>query len=75
MEALLLTAAVVGAMVLALVLLGRTWPRSSRAGGFRAGKGAGRDAPDPGVAGGAREDDDVHWSWPDGHDEESDPRA
>ena len=44
MEALLLTLGVVLLMVGTLVLLSRTWPRSSRLGGFRAGRGAGHEA-------------------------------
>ena len=64
MEALLLTLGVVLLMVGTLVLLSRTWPRSSRLGGFRAGRGAGHEAgagsdPDATVP----EDDDAHWRW------------
>ena len=44
MEALLLTLGVILLMVGTLVLLARTWPRSSRLGGFRAGRGAGHEA-------------------------------
>ena len=44
MDALLMTAALIGLMIGALVLLGRTWPRSSRLGGYRAGRGAGHEA-------------------------------
>ena len=66
MEALLLTLGVILLMVGTLVLLARTWPRSSRLGGFRAGRGAGREA-----EGGSDtdatvpEDDDAHWRWSD----------
>jgi hypothetical protein len=66
MEALLMTAALVGLMIGALVLLGRSWPRSSRLGGFRAGRGAGHDsASGPDADAGAHEDDDAHWRWTD----------
>jgi hypothetical protein len=69
MDALLMTAALVGLMIAALVLLGRTWPRSSRLGGYRAGRGAGHDTgggPDAGAPEvGAPEDDDAHWRWTD----------
>lgn len=65
MDAWLATLAVVGLMVLALVLLARTWPRSSRGGGYRAGRGAGHAAgSDAAAEPPAPEDDDVHWSWP-----------
>jgi hypothetical protein len=71
MDALLLTAALIGLMIGALVLLGRTWPRSSRVGGYRAGRGAGRGAADGLDAGdGAPEDDDAHWRWSDPNGEE-----
>jgi len=66
MEALLLTVALVVLMVGTLVLLARTWPRSSRSGGYRAGRGAGRDASggsDTGTV--VPEDDDAHWRWTD----------
>ena len=69
MEALLLTLGVVLLMVGTLVLLSRTWPRSSRLGGFRAGRGAGHGAEggsDPGAA--VPEDDDARWQWPDAND-------
>jgi hypothetical protein len=77
MEALLLTLGVVLLMVGTLVLLSRSWPRSSRLGGFRAGRGAGHDAgsgPDPDA--GVPEDDDAHWRWSDpdpGADEKDGP--
>jgi hypothetical protein len=78
MEALLLTLGVVLLMVGTLVLLSRTWPRSSRLGGFRAGRGAGHEAghgteggSDPGAA--VPEDDDARWHWPDA-DEGGAPR-
>jgi hypothetical protein len=67
MDAWLATLAVVGLMVLALVLLGRTWPRSSRAGGYRAGRGAGHTpGTDAAAEPPAPEDDDVHWNWHEG---------
>jgi hypothetical protein len=63
MEALAATLAVVLLMVGALALMARTWPRSSRLGGYRARAKDGSAATDetPGVAG--REDDDAHWNW------------
>jgi hypothetical protein len=65
MDALLMTAAVIGLMIGALVLLGRTWPRSSRLGGYRAGRGAGHEGGggDAGADAGVPEDDDAHWRW------------
>jgi len=67
MDALLMTAALIGLMIGALVLLGRTWPRSSRLGGYRAGRGAGHEAGDgdAGAEAGVPEDDDAHWRWSD----------
>ena len=66
MDALLMTAALIGLMILALVVLGRTWPRSSRLGGYRAGRGAGHETGgDPGAEAGVPEDDDAHWRWSD----------
>lgn len=72
MEALLLTLGVVLLMVGTLVLLSRTWPRSSRLGGFRAGRGAGHEAGGGSEPGGGSdadatvpEDDDARWQWPD----------
>ncbi len=53
MDALLLTVGVIGLMVLALVVLGRTWPRSSGLGGYRAGRGAGHAAGGAGSDAGA----------------------
>ena len=61
-----MTAAVIGLMVGALVLLARTWPRSSRLGGYRAGRGAGREAGDGRDAdAGVPEDDEAPWRWSD----------
>ena len=70
MEALVLTLAVAGLMAAALVLLGRTWPRSSRAGGYRAGRGAGAEPGGPAARSAddstnPPEDDEARWSWPD----------
>ncbi len=77
MDALLLTAVVIGLMIGALVLLGRTWPRSSRLGGYRAGRGAGHEAGSgPDADAGVPEDDDAHWRWSDpdpGGDEKDGP--
>jgi hypothetical protein len=61
MEGLLTTLAVLVVIGLALVLLSRTWVRSSRLGGYRATHrpdGRESDAQVP-------EDDDVHWNWGD----------
>ena len=66
MDALLMTAVLIGLMIGALVLLGRTWPRSSRLGGYRAGRGAGHEAGgDRDADAGVPEDDDAHWRWSD----------
>jgi hypothetical protein len=72
MDALVLTVGVFGLMALALILLGRTWPRSSRVVGYRAGRGAGHADGGAGSGAGAGtaepgapEDDDARWSWPD----------
>jgi hypothetical protein len=46
--------------VVALAFLGRTWPRSSRHGGYRARQGSmGVDEPEPAPP----EDDDARWRW------------
>ena len=65
MEALLATLAVLIVVVLALVLLSRTWVRSSKFGGYRA-----THEPD-GLERGAQvpEDVDVRWYWGDGKPE------
>ncbi|HYO44867.1 MAG TPA: hypothetical protein VES19_16840 [Candidatus Limnocylindrales bacterium] len=72
----LLTIGMLGLMVAAIAVLGRTWPRSSRVGGYRAGRGlgaatgagAGPDAeasdPPPHVP----EEDGSPWRWPGGPD-------
>lgn len=59
MEALLLTGAMLGLMVLALVLLARFWPRSSRRTGYRISGQDGQDPNAPTVP----EDDDARWRW------------
>jgi hypothetical protein len=65
MVALLLTAVVIGLMIGALVLLGRTWPRSLRLGGYRAGRAAGHEAEggDAGADAGVPDHDGAHWRW------------
>jgi hypothetical protein len=61
----LFTIAMLGLMAVAIVVLGRGWPRSSRGGGYRAGRGYGAgDAgaavdPTPPVP----EEDDTPWRW------------
>jgi hypothetical protein len=71
MEAVLATFAVVLLMIGALALLARSWPRSSRLGGYRAWTHA-RPSDRPAQAQergeAVREDDDVRWHWdaPDG---------
>jgi hypothetical protein len=63
MEALAATLAVVLLMVGALALVARTWPRSSRLGGYRA-RGEDGSTPAEGTPGDVRrEDDDAHWDW------------
>ncbi|MFN8629906.1 MAG: hypothetical protein U0838_06155 [Chloroflexota bacterium] len=59
MEALLLTVAMLGLMVLALALMARYWPRSSSRTGFHI---SGKDAPS-GQPPAAPEDDDARWRW------------
>jgi hypothetical protein len=65
---ILFTAGLIATIVAALVALGRTWPRSSGLGGYRAGRGAGHG--ESGTAPGTdahpdQEDDDVRWDWRD----------
>lgn len=72
-ESLLATALVLGLAFGALLLIARSWPRSSSIGGYRSRLHGSRDEhsetpTDPGV----REEDDVHWDWPDRPDQ---PRA
>jgi len=57
-DAVLLTIAMAGLMVLVLGLVARSWPRSSRLGGYRASG----DASGPGEPP-VREDDDARWQW------------
>jgi hypothetical protein len=61
MEGLVFTLVVVALMVVAIVVLGRSWPRSSRIGGYRAKRDGGAPAAsgEPPV----REDDDAGWNW------------
>jgi hypothetical protein len=67
-EALLLTAGMLGAMVVALALIARFWPRSSHLGGYRVRGGAEDGAPP------VREDDDAHWSWTRDERDDADPK-
>ena len=71
MEAILETLAMVLLMLGALFLLARSWPRSSRRTGYRtwmrdASRDTQSEAQERGEAN--REDDDVHWHWPDTRD-------
>jgi hypothetical protein len=62
-EALAATLVLILGMALAVAVLGRSWPRSSRLGGYRL---RGRDEPSAGDqerTGSGREDDDTHWKW------------
>ena len=61
MEAVLATVALLSVLVLALVLLSRTWVRSSRLGGYRATHAT--DEPEQGPQ--VPEDDDARWHWRD----------
>jgi hypothetical protein len=63
MEALAATLAVVLLMVGALALMARTWPRSSRLGGYRARGKDGSSATDEMPGDARREDDDARWNW------------
>ena len=60
-ESILLAGVLLLVIVLALVVLARSWVRSSRVGGYRMTHG-----PD-GVEDGPKvpEDDDTRWHWPD----------
>jgi hypothetical protein len=73
-EALLTTVAALVVMAVALIVLARSWPHSSRRTGYRI---SGQDSPDgqpppedgqPGETPPVVEDDDVHWHWPDRRD-------
>lgn len=67
MDAWLATVAVILVMIVAMVLLARSWPRSSRSGGYRAGRGAGHgSSADGGAEPAPAEDDDTRWEWPAG---------
>ena len=61
MEGLVLTLVLGVVMLVAVVLLGRSWPRSSRLGGYRAKRDGG--APTAPGEPPVREDDDVRWDW------------
>ena len=63
MEALVATLAVVLLMIGALALVAKTWPRSSRLGGYRAREQDGSTATDETPRDTQREDDDAHWNW------------
>jgi len=70
-EGLLLTVVLAFVMLAAIVLLGRSWPRSSRIGGYRARRDGGAPAAaEPPV----REDDDVRWDWTGDDETGSGPR-
>ena len=74
MEALIATVALLVLIVAALVVLGRGWPSSNRAGGFRTWtRGASSDDPDLAEERGEapRDDDETRWYWDDreGHDD------
>jgi hypothetical protein len=70
MEGLVLTFVLAVVMVAAIVLLGRSWPRSSRIGGYRARRENG--APTAPVDPPVREEDDVRWDWTGDDDDDSD---
>ena len=63
MEALAATLAVIIGMVAALALVAKTWPRTSRLGGYRARNKHDPTAQDQERGGADREDDDAHWNW------------
>ena len=60
MEALLFTLGLVVVMSGALILLARSWPRSSRLTGYRIKAGRPQTELPP-----VPEDDDAHWRWKD----------
>jgi hypothetical protein len=61
----LFTIAMLGLMAAAIVVLGRAWPRSSRGGGYRAGRGYGAGDASMIADGSPRvpEVDDAPWRW------------
>lgn len=66
MEAILATVIVIGLIVLGFAALARTWPRTSRLGGYRArtgDRGADHTALDEEQGQAGREDDDARWHW------------
>ena len=68
MEAALFTTVLLVLMGVALIVLGRGWPRTSRLGGYRARTrgGAGSSAAREQERGTViREDDDARWRWDD----------
>lgn len=81
MEAVIATVVLVVLIGAALTILARSWPRSSRLGGYTVWKrGAGQKSlgldEERGEAN--REDDDDHWRWDDrqgGEDAERGPRS
>ena len=66
MEAVLATVALLSLLVLALVMLSRTWVRSSRLGGYRATHGTDERTDEPEQGPQVPEDDDARWHWRDG---------
>jgi hypothetical protein len=62
-EALAATLVLILVMAIAIALLGRSWPRSSRLGGYRARGGDEPTAGDQERGSAEREDDDTHWKW------------
>jgi len=76
----LFTLGMLGLMVASMIVLGRAWPRSSRGGGYRAGRGYGaRGRGTPSVPPGAElpvpEEGDIAWRWRDGPDRPDEPEA
>jgi len=73
MEAVVLTVALIALMIGGFALMARSWPRTSRLGGFRARSGA-RRSDDPSLTADAgrapQEDDEVHWRWRSGRGDE-----
>jgi hypothetical protein len=72
MEGLILTAGLTVLMAVAVVIMGRGWPRSSRLGGYRArnrDRGAAPAVRDQERGAATREDDDAKWRWDDGQED------